>query len=333
MHTHVTAHTTHTHTQHAHATHALMTLYHTHTHTGADLKKRLSLCWDFLRTRLGSHLKKESAVATHCQSWLLSSRSDSRLARTCTHACPVVSVPLPQKYPGPFEKICGGSKCGGKDGTIGRGKKLSYSFYACQHCSTISCPKCIRTMWGQSEQVGENERKQRKNQHRRFICVSCSKRRCLKNHAMTCSECNSVQYFKLDLLHTNSVVQSSSADETEKKRIDIMTRRLCRNIDLYIGHVVRDKCQNSFWPDKLQELATKGITNQMLILSDFWKIFEGTYLRRINCDTGDRQSVEAHVVWSVCPPVDTLDVEDRLSLPADVVERQRAGKIDGGIRS
>ena len=186
-------------------------------------------------------------------------------------------------------------------------------------------------MWGQSEQVGENERKQHKNQHRRFICTSCSRQRCLKNHSMTCTECNSVEYFKLDLLQTSSVVQSSSAvDETQKKRIDIMTKRLCRNIDLYIGHVVRDKCQNSFWPDKLQEMAEKGITNEMLILSDFWKIFEGTYLRRVNCDTGDRQSVEAHVVWSVCPPESSLDTEDRMSLPPEVFERQRAGKTIAG---
>ena len=52
----------------------------------------------------------------------------------------------------------------------------------------------------------------------------------------------------------------------------------------------------------------------MLVLSDFWRIFDGTYERRINCDTGDKQSVETHNIWSVCPPFETLDEKDRLHL-------------------
>ena len=94
-----------------------------------------------------------------------------------------------------------------------------------------------------------------------------------------------------------------------------MTKRLCRHIDLYIGHVAREKIQSSFWPDKLQDWAQRHIYDEMLILSDFWRIFEGTYLRRINCDTGDKQSVETHCVWSVCPPLEKLDAQDLMRLP------------------
>ena len=105
-----------------------------------------------------------------------------------------------------------------------------------------------------------------------------------------------------------------SPDHKAKKRIKIMIERLCRNINLYIGHVAREKCQNAFWPQKLQEWARNGVYDEMLVLSDFWRIFDGTYERRINCDTGDKQSVETHNIWSVCPPFETLDEKDRLHL-------------------
>ena len=110
------------------------------------------------------------------------------------------------------------------------------------------------------------------------------------------------------------IVQQSSVGDKPKRRIKIMVNRLCRNIDLYIGHVARDKLQNSFWPEKLQTWAQQGIYDEMLILSDFWRLFDGTYLRRINCDTGDKQSVETHCIWSVCPPLDKLDTQDILRL-------------------
>ena len=105
-----------------------------------------------------------------------------------------------------------------------------------------------------------------------------------------------------------------------------MVNRLCRNIDLYIGHVARDRCQSGFWPEKLQEWAQQGVYDEALILSDFWRIFDGTYERRVNCDTGEKQSVETHCVWSLCPPEDKLDMEDKLRLPAGVLERLRAGE-------
>ena len=288
---------------------------------GADLEKRLSKCWDFLRTRLGSHMRKQSDVASHCLSWLLSSRSDSRLSTNCTHdGASTCSGDIPE-YTGPYDQRCSGTKCDGKDGTVNRGRKLSASFYACRYCSTISCPDCIRTMWGQSEYVGKTERKQRM-----FICRSCSRRRCQKLHVMSCPECNSVQYFKMDLRRCRDVVQDSSTDAKVKKRIEIMVNRLCRNIDLYIGHVARDRCQSGFWPEKLQEWAQQGVYDEALILSDFWRIFDGTYERRVNCDTGEKQSVETHCVWSLCPPEDKLDMEDKLRLPAGVLERLRAGE-------
>ena len=274
---------------------------------GADFKNRLLKLWDFLRVRLGSHMSKQSHVASHCLCWLLSSRSNSRLRSVCTHHCPNGEEDsLPTKYCGAYDTVCSGSRCG-KDGTVSGGKKLSKSFYACEYCSKISCPGCIRTMWGQSEQVGDNERKQR-----HFICRSCSSKLGSKNHTMSCAECNEVQYFKIDLKRCLSVIINSEADATSKKRIKIMVEKLCRNIDLYIGHVARDKCQNAFWPNKLQEWARTGTYNEMLILSDFWRIFDGTYERRINCDTGDKQSVETHCIWSVCPPLQKLDSKDLL---------------------
>ena len=59
---------------------------------GADLKKRLHKIWDFLRVRLSSHMSKQSKVASHCLTWLLSSRSDQRLASCCTHDAPQGTV-------------------------------------------------------------------------------------------------------------------------------------------------------------------------------------------------------------------------------------------------
>ena len=255
-----------------------------------NFKNRLLKSWDFLRTRLGSHMRKESEVATHCLNWLLSSRSDKRLACRCTH--PILSNETPDEYTGPYDATCSGSKCGGTNGTVAGGKRLSSSFYACLYCMKISCKNCIRTMWGQSEQLGKTERDQR-----RFVCRSCSSLLGSKRHMMSCTECNEVQYVKQDFRHMATFVESSSCDENQKKRVRVMTDRLCRNIDLYIGHVARDKNQNSFWPEKLQEWAREGIFNEMLILSDFWQLFAGTYERRVNCDTGDKQSVESHVIW------------------------------------
>ena len=272
---------------------------------GANMKNRLLKLWDFLRVRLASHMSKQSHVASHCLSWLLSSRSDSRLSSACTHDCPTVDKDsLPTKYCGSYDQVCSGPGCG-KDGTVSRGNKLKKNFYACEYCSKISCPGCIRTMWGQSEQLGDSERKQQM-----FICRSCSSKLGCKLHTMTCTECNEVQFFKSDLRRCLKVVEDSGADVKSKNRIQIMTKRLCRNIDLYIGHVARDKCQNSFWPNKLQEWARTGTYDEMLVLSDFWRIFDGTYQRRINCDTGDKQSVETHCIWSVCPPLERLDAQD-----------------------
>jgi len=162
-------------------------------------------------------------------------------------------------------------------------------------------------MWGQSEQLGKKEREQQF-----FICQSCSSKLARKNHDMSCGECNKIWYFKTDMKHCLQVVEDSDSDETSKRRIRVMVNRLCRNIDLYIGHVARDKCQNSFWPEKLQEWARKGTYDEMLILSDFWQIFDGTYERRVNCDSGDKQSVETHCIWSVCPPFEKLDAKDLL---------------------
>ena len=272
-----------------------------------DLKNRLLKSWDFLRTRLASHMCKQSKVATHCLSWLLSSRSDKRLSCRCTHD--ILPNEIPDKYTGPYDATCSDSKCGGVNGTVAGGKRLSASFYSCLYCSKIVCKKCIRTMWGQSEQIGKTERVQR-----RFVCRSCSSLLAAKRHEMSCSECNEVQYLKQDLRRTCTFVEGSSCDENSKKRVRTMTNRLCRNIDMYIGHVARDKNQNSFWPDKLQEWARKGTYDEMLILSDFWQLFAGTYERRINCDTGDKQSVETHCIWSLCPPLNKLDAKDIMTL-------------------
>ena len=272
---------------------------------GADLKNRLLKLWDFLRVRLGSHMSEQSHVASHCLTWLLSSRSDSRLSSSCTHHCPTVNEnALPNDFCGAYDQVC--SACG-RDGTVSRGNKLSRSFYACKYCSKISCPDCIRIMWGQSEHLGAVERKQRM-----FICRLCSSKLGCKQHTMTCAECNEVQFFKTDLRRCLKVVEDSSTAVKSKNRIRIMIRRVCRNIDLYIGHVARDKCQNSFWPNKLQEWARTGTYDEMLVLSDFWRIFDGTYERRVNCDTGDKQSVETHCIWSVCPPLEKLDTQDLL---------------------
>ena len=167
---------------------------------------------------------KESKVATHCLSWLLSSRSDARLNCKCTH--PILSnEAMPDKYTGAYDATCSGSKCGGANGTVAGGTRLSSSFYACLYCSKISCKKCIRNMWGQSEQLGKTERDQR-----RFVCRSCSSLLGSKRHMMSCSECNEVQYLKQDLRHTAAFVQSSSCDENSKKRVRVMTDRLCRNM-------------------------------------------------------------------------------------------------------
>ena len=275
---------------------------------GSDMKRRLLNMWDFLRVRLGAHMSRQSPVATHCLTWLLSSRSDSRLASTCTHDCPHAEKVSLRKYTGNYDQVCCGPRCG-KDSTVARGKKLSKSFYACRYCSKVSCSKCIRTEWGMSEQLGPKERKQRM-----FICRSCSSKLARKNHSMSCAECNEVEFFMTDLRRCLALVLKSDADHKVKKRIKIMIERLCRNINLYIGHVAREKCQNVFWPQKLQEWARNGVYDEMLVLSDFWRIFDGTYERRINCDTGDKQSVETHNIWSVCPPFETLDEKDRLHL-------------------
>jgi len=275
---------------------------------GSDLKSRLLKLWDFLRVRLGSHMSRQSPVASHCLHWLLSSRSDSRLASACTHACSHAEQKSLRKYSGVYDQVCCGLRCG-KDGTVDRGKKLSKAFYACRYCSKISCPKCIRSEWGQSEQLGPKERKQRM-----FVCRSCSSELARKNHTMSCAECNEVEFFQTDLRRCLSIVQESDADPKAKNRIKIMVDRLCRNIDLYIGHVAREKCQNAFWPQKLQEWARTGTYDEMLVLSDFWRIFDGTYERRINCDTGDKQSVETHCIWSVCPSLEQLDAKDVLHL-------------------
>ena len=285
---------------------------------GGNLKNRLLKCWDFLRTRLGSHMSKESKVSSHCLTWLLSSRSDQRLACSCNHSIlPEEKSAVPSEYEGAFDLTCCGTKCGGADGSIAGGKKLSAAFYACLYCAKVSCKKCIRTMWGQSEQLGPAERNQ--DNPKRFVCRECSSLLATKRHEMTCSECNEVQYLKQDFRQTAKFVESSSScDANVKKRIRIMTDRLCRNIDLFIGHVARDKNQSLFWPEKLQAWANKGVYDEMLILSDFWKLFEGTYERRVNCDTGDRQSVETHCIWSLCPPLEKLDEKDRMSLtPGD----------------
>ena len=212
---------------------------------GSDLKKRLLKLWDFLRVRLGSHMTKQSPVATHCLTWLLSSRTE----------------------------------------------------------------------WGQSEHLGLKERAQRM-----FVCRSCSSILARKMHRMSCAECNEVAFFQTDIRRCLHLVQESDADPKAKIRIKIMVNRLCRNINLYIGHVAREKNQNYFWPEKLQQWAREGTYDEMLVLSDFWRIFDGTYERRINCDTGDKQSVETHNIWSVCPPLEQLDAKDVLHLtPGNIV--------------
>ena len=119
-------------------------------------------------------------------------------------------------------------------------------------------------MWGQSEHLGKKEKDQRM-----FVCRKCSSRLGSLVHEMSCPECNEVQYFKMDLRRCLMIVQKSSVGQKAKTRINVMVNRLCRHIDLYIGHIARDKLQSSFWPDKLQDWAQRGIYDEMLVLSDF----------------------------------------------------------------
>ena len=120
-----------------------------------------------------------------------------------------------------------------------------------------------------------------------------------------------------------------------------------RNIELFRGHMARDKWQRNFWADKLEYLRKHNIFDEAICLSDFWKyvvdtachhihhtchhhactcrLFNGTWLRRANCDSGESMSVETHCVWSVAPTLEQLSAKVCLLLPKDIVEKYREG--------
>ena len=50
------------------------------------------------------------------------------------------------------------------------------------------------------------------------------------------------------------------------------------------------------------------------------RLFNGTWVRRVNCDSGESMSVETHCVWSVAPTLDQLSAKECVLLPKDIVE-------------
>ena len=281
---------------------------------GQDLIRRLAWVWDFLRVEYSGHLEDQSPVGSHCMRCMLSSRCNEMLSSECEHIGPPCATPLPAEYDGAYDAEC--ASCG-RNSTTRRGK-LASNFFACTYCSTVSCGKCIRKLWGNGEQLSDACKQQGY-----FICHNCSRDVEGHLHWENCSSCNQVAQFKMDCLAAAEATQTTFE---KKQRFRLMATRLVRNIELFQGHMIRDKKQSLFWGRTLQRFIETENYTEAIIMSDFWRVFDGTYLRRINCDSGEKQSVETHVVWSLCPPLDKLSPADVLKLSPDTVKRLRSGE-------
>ena len=105
-----------------------------------------------------------------------------------------------------------------------------------------------------------------------FICNQCSQRVEATKHSMQCEECNQVLAFMDDIESAvHQVVSDARVSNNVKERLTTMSTRLLRNIELFQGHVARNKAQQRFWSDTLQRLEDNDIYDEGTCMSDFWR--------------------------------------------------------------
>ena len=50
-----------------------------------------------------------------------------------------------------------------------------------------------------------------------------------------------------------------------------MCDMLVKSIELFQGHVARNKAQQTFWADTLQRFQDESIYDEAIAMSDFWR--------------------------------------------------------------
>ena len=89
---------------------------------------------------------------------------------------------------------------------------------------------------------------------------------------MNCKECNQIAAFCIDLTNAVKTAETNQTVPAKtKKRLRVMCDMVIRNIELFQGHVARDKWQSRFWAEKLEYLKDNNIFDEAICLSDFWK--------------------------------------------------------------
>lgn len=271
-----------------------------------DYKRRLLNLFAFMRTEYTCHLQEDSPVASHCLRSKLGSRADNRLDTKCDHGeSGTRSASIPPVFNGLRQSKC---HCCGKDGTTNHGRNLSKAFYSCKYCDKVCCAAHKLKMGGNGESLGPEQ----ESTHT-IVCAECSSVIEEATHSnVHCGHCDEIQYFCKDVANLVRMCQESEhVDATTKGDIQKMCDSFLDSITKFSAHMQRVSNQNRFWSDRLDAMATNKEFDLVMVMSDFWKKFEGTAMRRKNCEKGEKQSVETHVFWSLLPPRDHPGVDWR----------------------
>lgn len=135
---------------------------------GANLVRRLTEVWNFLRSGYQQHLQAYSPIGSHCMRCMLSSRCDMRLNSPCDHLSPPGCAKMPEGFnpERKYDTTC--VECGNTTGNVST--PLFKSAFACKHCCHVSCAKCINKCWSNGEKLGPDEK-----QSQFFVCNECSR--------------------------------------------------------------------------------------------------------------------------------------------------------------
>jgi hypothetical protein len=232
----------------------------------------------------------------------------------------------------------------GKSGKIG--KNMANCLY-CQlvACNTTSGPnRCADRVCGErrgGDHINDST----------FVCVECVSDLDLDDHINGCGFCDEVRQFQIVLkdLEDRACAQaesnagggsggsssSSSSSSSGSSSSSAPAISNAQRIQKYVGalrksiehlemHQVRHGMMSKYRPWILDLIKMHKLYQCIVVLSDFWKKFDGIALANALCDMDAAMSVEGHVIMGLIPPSGAIP-----NFKSDTFDATCVGKEDG----
>ena len=167
-----------------------------------------------------------------------------------------------------------------------------------------------------------------------MLCDECLKDDAAIHHGPGCAICDYVYLYCDDVEKgTEEAVARLDAEEDkiEIKLLQDGCAGLVRCVKWFDAHRVRTAHMDKARQVVLNKIWNEECYDTTYTTVDFWKLFEGTSLERVLCETPEKMSVETHVVMGMIPP-DGRDDVDYTQLPDGYDDLPADEKGGGGDR-